>query len=132
MLKIPSETIHLVRIEQFVKKIFIKFDIDEKLFAKILLCLNEAVRNAIEHGNRFDKEKCVFIQSYVLGEFIYFKVKDQGNGFNYHSIPDPTLSENIKNESGRGIHIIRNICETTNFRKNGNVIEFKFKTKRND
>jgi len=132
MLKIPSETIHLVRIEQFVKEIFKKFDIDEKLFAKILLCLNEAVRNAIEHGNRFDKEKYIFIQSYVLGEFIYFKVKDQGNGFNYHLIPDPTLSENIKNESGRGIHIIRNICETANFRKNGNVIEFKFKTKKND
>lgn len=118
-----------MQVERFVQDVFKKFRIEEKLFGMVLLCLNEAVKNAIEHGNKFDKEKFVLIQSYFKREYLYFKVTDQGMGFDYHSIPDPTLNENIKNESGRGIHIIRNICEKIGYSKRGSIIELKFKSK---
>jgi serine/threonine-protein kinase RsbW len=131
-IKISSETGQLIKVEQFVRDIFRQFGIEEMLYGKVILCLNEAVKNAIEHGNKFDKEKFVTIQSCFNSDYLFFKVIDQGNGFDYHSIPNPTLNINIKSESGRGIHIIKSICEKTIFSKNGKIIEIRFKLHVND
>jgi serine/threonine-protein kinase RsbW len=131
-LKISSETEQLIKVERFVGDVFLKFGIEQRLYGKVLLCLNEAVKNAIEHGNKFDKKKFVLINSGYKSDYLFFKVIDQGNGFDYDSIPNPTLNEYIKNESGRGIHIIRNMCEKTNFSKRGNSIELGFKLRKND
>lgn len=126
-LKIPSEALNLNQVEEFLQDVFLHYDIDQTTFGPVLLCLNEAVKNAIEHGNKFDKEKMVHIWSSRKGNCLYFVVADQGEGFDYKIIPDPTSLENLKNESGRGIHIIKNICEKVEFRKRGNIIKLTFR-----
>ena len=74
----------------------------EELYGNILIALSEAVNNAIIHGNKniVDKEALV-VASFADG-LLTFTVSDQGDGFNFLDLPDPTLPENIEKPQGRG------------------------------
>lgn len=126
-IKISSVTVNLNQVESFVKELFDFLKLRNDLYLKVLLCVNEAVVNSISHGNRFDENKTVTVQSFFCREYLYFRIIDEGDGFNYHDIPDPTTSENILKENGRGIYIIKNISDEITFREKGNIIEFKIK-----
>jgi len=124
-IKIASETLELCQVEHFLKEVFIKNDVKPDIFFKALLCVNEAVINSIIHGNKFNPLKQVRIQSYSCKRFLYFRISDQGDGFDYENLPDPTALENLKKETGRGIYIIKKISDRTDFRQKGSIIEFK-------
>jgi|SRR5450432_2836702 serine/threonine-protein kinase RsbW len=72
----------------------------------IKLALEEAMINAIKHGNRFDPRKKVYIEATVTPEEALIIVEDEGPGFERSSVPDPTLRENVEKCSGRGILLI--------------------------
>lgn len=127
-IQITSDTLNLNKVENFISKMFQKYNIDMELINKVLICVNEAVVNSIEHGNKYDKRKAVIIKSYFCHNFLYFKVIDEGAGFDFSEIPDPTADENLCKESGRGIFIIKNISEAIGFKEKGNIIEFKIKS----
>jgi serine/threonine-protein kinase RsbW len=126
-IKISSGSLNLYKVELFVKEIFDYLELRTELFNKVLLCVNEAVVNSISHGNRFDQNKIVIIQSFFCNEYLYFRIVDEGEGFDYHDLADPTAYENIFKETGRGIFIIKNISDEITFREKGKVIEFKIK-----
>ena len=83
----------------------------------IQLVLQEALLNAILHGNRSDPEKfvrlCVAIEE--QGE-ILIVVKDSGSGFDPSAIPDPTAEENVYREGGRGMYLIRHLMDKVEYR----------------
>ena len=72
---ISSDPLNLDQIEIFIKEIFDFLHLDENLFNRVMLCVNEAVINSISHGNRFDDNKKVIVQSFFC-KLIWFPSKD--------------------------------------------------------
>src|SRR5688572_6024296 len=69
----------------------------------IKLALEEALINAIKHGNKLDPSKQVVIEARVTPAETEIIVEDEGSGFQRTCVPDPTLEENLEKCSGRGI-----------------------------
>jgi serine/threonine-protein kinase RsbW len=75
-------------------------------FFAINLALEEALTNAIRHGNRLDPQKKIRVEAKVSGKRAEITIEDEGPGFDRRSIPDPTAQENLEKCSGRGILLI--------------------------
>jgi serine/threonine-protein kinase RsbW len=125
ILVIKSDTSELIKVEEFLKETFEYYHLAKDNFRRVYLCLSEAVINSIEHGNENDKNKDVTIEVQCDESELNFMVKDEGEGFDVEDIDDPTKVNNIKKESGRGIHIIRAYCDKIEFKRNKSFIRFK-------
>ena len=88
----------------------------------IRLALEEAVVNAIKHGNGNDPAKSVRIAYQVDDDRVRIEIEDQGPGFNPDEIPDPTLPENLERTSGRGIMLMRSFMNVVQFNDRGNCV----------
>jgi serine/threonine-protein kinase RsbW len=91
-----------------------------------MIAVTEAVNNAIVHGNRNDTSKNVKLTLELLDHSIKFRVEDEGKGFDYHDLPDPTAPENLIKPGGRGIFLMKNLCDEVAFKKKGKVVELDF------
>jgi serine/threonine-protein kinase RsbW len=91
------------------------------LFA-VHLALEEALVNALEHGNCRDPEKRVYFRYCVDGDKVVSEVEDEGCGFDPESVPDPSLPENLTNPRGRGLKLIRHYMTCVQFNDRGNLI----------
>lgn len=78
-------------------------DYDADSVFAIKLALEEAVINAIKHGNKFDKKKNVMLEAVVSDDHVEISVEDQGSGFDRTGVPDPLAAENIERLHGRGL-----------------------------
>lgn len=123
---LPSVPKSIAEVEKIVQKICEQFDIPEDAFGNILIALTEAVNNAIYHGNQANPQKKVTIEFHHHNNQLTFTVTDEGKGFNYQHLPDPTLPENISKIGGRGIFIIHQLADKVQFRNNGNTIDIHF------
>jgi len=81
------------------------FDEDEQ--HRIEMAVHESMINAIWHGNKNDSSKSVWLQFKIYRDRLEIRIRDQGNGFDPHRIPDPLENDNLLNVSGRGIFLIR-------------------------
>ncbi len=86
----------------------------------VRLALEEAMVNAIKHGNRMESDKQVFIACELTAEEIMFVIEDQGEGFKPEDVPDPTEDENLENPGGRGIMLIRSFMNAVAYNDRGN------------
>lgn len=100
--------------------------INEDFYAKVLIALTEAINNAVLHGNKNDSRKKIYIKFSESGGFFTFKVSDEGDGFNYDFIPNPTDPENITKINGRGIFIMKNLSDELQFEDGGKTVVLKF------
>jgi serine/threonine-protein kinase RsbW len=125
-IKIESSINNISEIENFLNSIFYKYNIDKKLYFNIYLSLNEAVNNAIQHGNKYDENKFVKISFSMSSNYYEFIIEDEGPGFYFESVKDPTLIQNRKKESGRGIFIMKNYSDNLEILDNGNKIKLNF------
>ena len=94
---------------------------DDCLFA-VRLALEEALSNAIKHGNRLDPDKKVTVRFSVEPEKVQLIITDQGQGFNPGAVPDPTSNEHIEDPSGRGITLMRAYMDEVVYNSRGNEI----------
>lgn len=121
-----SDSLHLV--EALIDEISAEMHLDEDYYGNILIAVTEAVNNAINHGNKQDPNKTV---SFVFTEnddhSISFKIADQGSGFDFENIPDPTAPENIEKVNGRGVFLMKQLSDGVSFEDNGRVVELSFK-----
>lgn len=125
ILVIESELSELQRVESFLKDLFTEFKLPAKYFNKVLLCVSEAVVNAIKHGNKSNVHKKVSISVWCNDREVQIQVEDEGEGFDIVKMEDPTIKENIRKESGRGIYIIKKLTDTLEYNKKGNKVKFK-------
>jgi len=126
-LQLPSKMDSIVELENFLEVLQNRLSIPEEIFANIQMCMNEAVINSIDHGNLLDESKKVYINvEYQPNKKLIFTVKDEGPGFDYNKVKDPTLPENLEALSGRGIYIIRHLADQLIFNKEGNEMELHF------
>jgi serine/threonine-protein kinase RsbW len=88
-------------------------------FFAINLALEEALTNAIRHGNRLDPNKKVHVEARVTPRRVEITVQDEGPGFDRKNIPDPTAEENLEKCSGRGILLIEAYMSSVKWDRGG-------------
>lgn len=125
ILVIKSDTSELKKVEYFLDDIFTRYNLSKKHFNKLYLCVSEAVINSIKHGNKNDLSKAVTLKINCLTNELSVCIEDEGEGFDRSELYNPTVEENIRKESGRGIFIIKTITESIEFNEKGNCIQFK-------
>ncbi|MEO0966360.1 MAG: ATP-binding protein [Planctomycetota bacterium] len=94
---------------------------DRSVFA-IRLAIDEAVTNAIRHGNGQDPDKQVTIEYEITGELVRVCVCDEGPGFVPETLPDPTAEENLIRTHGRGVMLMNAYMTEVSFNERGNCV----------
>jgi serine/threonine-protein kinase RsbW len=84
---------------------------------KIGMAIRESVVNAVVHGNRYNSHKKVRFAVASDGRSFTVRIGDEGEGFDFSSIPDPLAPENLLRGSGRGIFLIRSFMDEIHFRQ---------------
>ena len=125
-IQIPSLTENIRMIESFIDNAKERFHLNDDIYGNIMIAVTEAVNNAIKHGNSNDKRKNVFLALSLDESTIKFIVKDEGAGFNYDQLPDPTAPENIEKPGGRGIFLMKHLSDEVSFKDDGRVVELSF------
>ena len=126
-LQLPSKQESITLLENLIEEIADKHNLSEDTFANMMTSLSEAAINAIVHGNKLDPNKKVIINAEIEGRRIVWTITDEGEGFNYNNLPDPTAPENIENLTGRGVFIMKHLADQCIFNAKGNEIELHFK-----
>lgn len=125
-IQIPSLSENIRMIESFIDNAKEKYALDDDIYGNIMIAVTESVNNAILHGNKNDKTKNVNLHLNLDDSRIHFIVKDEGEGFEYENLPDPTSPENIAKPGGRGIFLMRNLCDEVSFKNEGRQVELTF------
>lgn len=120
---IPSEVKYIREVSSKILRILETRNVDESVLFDIRLCVEETVRNAIEHGNVKDKRSKVKINYRISGDRFTIEVEDEGAGFDYRSLPDPTHEENLMKNSGRGVYLVRCLMDKVEFNEKGNKVK---------
>ena len=126
-LQLPSKYESITLLESLIEEVADKYQIPEDTFANMMTCLNEVVMNAIVHGNKMDEHKKVIVNAEIDHKRIMWTIADEGNGFDYNNLPDPTAEENLENLTGRGVFIVKQLSDQCIFNASGNEVELHFK-----
>jgi serine/threonine-protein kinase RsbW len=126
-LKIPSALMNLSQIEKFVEEICDQHYLNDSYFGNILVAVEEAVKNAIIHGNKNDINKQVIITYHSGSRGLTFRIEDEGEGFDYSSVPDLLeYEESVSAKIGKGIFLIRALADNVSYNDAGNSVEITF------
>jgi serine/threonine-protein kinase RsbW len=125
-IEIPSLAENIRMIESFIDNAKEKYHLNDDIYGNIMIAVTEAVNNAIKHGNRNDSSKNVALSLSLAEGLIKFKVEDEGSGFDFHNLPDPTTAENLEKPGGRGIFLMKHLADEVEFADNGKVVELSF------
>lgn len=126
-LQLPSVPESITALENLIEEIANKYQVSDDTFANMMTCLNEALNNAMIHGNKQDPAKKVIVNAEVDGRRITWTITDEGPGFDYVHLADPTAPENLEALTGRGVFIIKHLADQCVFNAAGNEIELLFK-----
>ncbi len=118
------ESVNIV--ERLIDDIKTRHNISEDSFGNMLVAVTEAVTNAIYHGNKSDPKKYIEIKYKLEQDKIKFYISDEGPGFDYYNLPDPTAPENLEKPSGRGIFLMKHLADQIIFSRNGSLVELYF------
>jgi serine/threonine-protein kinase RsbW len=125
-IQVPSMSENIRMIESFIDNAKERFHLDDDIYGNIMIAVTEAVNNAIKHGNSNDKSKNVLLSLSLQDSMIKFIVKDEGRGFDYGNLPDPTAPENLEKPGGRGIFLMKHLSDEVEFKDDGRVVELSF------
>ena len=123
---IASEIGNIVKVENFIDYFSDVYNVEPDVFGKISLCVIEAVNNAILYGNKLDSSKYVKFLVYEEEKRLFVAVKDEGEGFDYSYIPDPTLPDNIEKDAGRGLYLMKTLSDDLIFEDGGSKVTMVF------
>jgi serine/threonine-protein kinase RsbW len=126
-LQLPSKRESITLLEALIEEVADKYQVSEDTFANMMTCLNEAVINAIIHGNKLDPNKTVFVNVEIDGKRIMWTVADEGPGFDYNNLADPTAADRLEELTGRGVFILKHLADQCIFNTSGNQVELHFK-----
>lgn len=124
---IPSEIGNLRLVEKIIDELSLELDLSDEVYGNVLVATMEATNNAIIHGNNSDPDKNVRIEIQCKEKELMVHIEDQGVGFDYESVPDPTSPENLEKISGRGIFLMERLSDEILYLEEGRIVELKFK-----
>lgn len=98
-------------IEKEILKLGKTLNFSEDILTNILVCLSEAFNNSIVHAHHNVVSKKIKILVEQIDSGLNVEVIDEGRGFDFHSLEDPTEPENIEKLNGRGLFLIKNLAD---------------------
>ena len=125
-IQIPSLVENIRIVESFIDNAKDRFKLNDDIYGNIMIAVTESVNNAIKHGNDGDKTKNVALKLEFSKHMIKFIIRDEGEGFDYDNLPDPTAPENLDKPGGRGIFLMKNLSDEVNFNTDGTEVELSF------
>jgi len=123
---LSSSLASIAEVENLIEQVCADLNVSEDVFGNILISVTEGVNNAIMHGNALNLDLNVHFRVLSNDSWICFKIQDQGTGFDYENIPDPTAPENLLKENGRGVFLMKSLSDDLTFEQNGTVVNIFF------
>ncbi|MEX2286971.1 MAG: ATP-binding protein [Planctomycetaceae bacterium] len=121
-LTIASDTVAGQEVQERIIKVLEDLNYPPRDIFGVRLALEEAIVNAIKHGNDMDPQKQVRVQWQVNDVCVRIEIEDQGNGFRPEEVPDPTCDENLEKPCGRGIMLMRAFLSSVEYNQRGNCV----------
>src|SRR4030095_8204097 len=121
--KMPSELRHLDAVLEYLNERMLRLGIVSGDDAEVMVALDEAIVNAVKHGNKGDPRKAVQIVAEFSADGVRFIVADEGTGFERESVADPTEPCSLLEQNGRGLLLINHIMDEVRFNQCGNRLE---------
>jgi serine/threonine-protein kinase RsbW len=125
-IEIDSKLNSISEVEALIDNVCEELKLNEDHYGNILIAVTEAVNNAIIHGNKYSEQKKVKVDVARENGKVRFTVSDQGDGFDFNNLPDPTAPENIEKPDGRGIFLMKNLSDEVMFESNGSKVNITF------
>jgi len=119
---IPSDPVEARRVQEQIEQLLHSTPLHDRDLFSIKLALEEALVNAIKHGNQYDRNKKVDIRYAVLGDRFEIHITDEGEGFDPQDVPDPTAIENLERPCGRGLMLMKYYMSEVNYNDRGNSV----------
>jgi len=115
VIKIPSDYVYLADVDDFIYDVIGKAGASKSSTADFAISVSEIVNNAIAHGSGGDRSKPISVKVEIDKNEVTITIKDQGKGFNPDNLPNPLDKENLLNQVGRGIFIVRSLMNSADF-----------------
>jgi serine/threonine-protein kinase RsbW len=129
---IPSDPAEARRVQEEIERALLECKFEEREIFSIKLALEEALVNAIKHGNQMDPDKKVHISYFVSAERFDIRIADEGKGFDPDDVPDPMDPENLERPCGRGLLLMRHYMTDVVYHPPGNRLSMsKVRSHRN-
>jgi serine/threonine-protein kinase RsbW len=125
-IQLPSVIDNIRVVESFIDNAREFYAINDDIYGNIMIAVTESVNNAIRHGNKENALKQVTLSLFVDEGLVKFVVEDEGDGFNIHTLADPTSPENLSEPGGRGIFLMKHLTDELHFANNGTKVEMTF------
>lgn len=125
-LRFDSKPENIAVVEKLIDKISADHGIVAEQYGNVLIAMTEGVNNAIVHGNKLDESKSVSVSCAIDEKTLVFRITDEGPGFDYDNLPDPTAPENIEKPHGRGVFLMRHLADECAFEDEGRIVELTF------
>lgn len=123
---IPSDLAYVIGVNYHISNLLNEFGFPpQDTRVNVPLACDEAITNAILHGNKSNPDRKVSIQIYVSPNRFRMRVRDEGEGFDLAKVADPTRGDALLRSSGRGVYLMRNIMDSVEFKESGRVIELE-------
>lgn len=119
---IPSDPVKARQVQEEIEQALRTNQFSERDVFSIKLAVEEALVNAIKHGNQLDRSKRVRVAYRVGPERFDVLIADEGVGFDPHDVPDPTTAENLERPCGRGLMLMRHYMSSVRFSASGNSV----------
>lgn len=120
VIKVPSDIKYIRKSVERILNVLKKLGVRDDIIFDVRLSAEEAVRNAMVHGNRCDRRIPVVIAYWVEEGALHLEVEDQGPGFDPAKVPDPTHADNVTKNSGRGVYLIKRLMDRADYQGAGN------------
>lgn len=119
---LPTELAEVRRVQSDIKDALQANSFGERDMFHIELAMEEALVNAMKHGNQLDADKRVRLHYTITPDRFDVRIEDEGTGFNPDDVPDPTIPENLERACGRGLYMIRCFMTDVQYHGKGNVV----------
>ena len=120
--EIPSNTTEGLAVQEQIISVMESHEYSMRDVFAMRLALEEAITNAIRHGNKSDESKKVSVDAVVSDEKLTVVVQDQGEGFDPEDVPDPTDDDFIDRPCGRGLMLMRAYLDLIEYSDGGRRI----------
>jgi len=124
---IPGTGEQIQHVADSLQEIYQELGLTGKQVSSLKLALGEAISNAVCHGHGGDRSRQVAIDCEWNPAAVTLTVTDQGQGFNWRRVPNPTCGANLLKDCGRGLYIISAIMSGLTFNEAGNQIRMTLK-----
>jgi serine/threonine-protein kinase RsbW len=120
--RIPSDTAQGQAVQERIVQMLEDLAYPSRDIFGVRLALEEAIVNAIKHGNQMDLNKQVRIAWQISHEKVRIEIEDEGPGFKPETVPDPTKEENLEKPCGRGIMLMKAFLTVCVYNEIGNQV----------